>query len=81
MTIDPKSVEKRGRVWVRSSALLPVILPSSPPATITMESLAMLRAQIQGTGEGWEVDKTRFFLIDIRLSFKSRQFYLPGGQC
>jgi len=30
---------ERGRVWMRSSALLPIILPSSPPSTVTWTRL------------------------------------------
>jgi len=60
MTIETKTAAMGGRVWVRSSALLPIILPSSPPPTVTMDSLAKLRAQIQGSGEEWDMDQTRW---------------------
>ena len=76
MTIETKTAAMGGRVWVRSSALLPIILPSSPPSTVTMDSLAKLRAQIQGSGEEWDMDQTRFFMgNDQQL-----KIVLEGGQ-
>ena len=78
MTVEMKSEDKGGRVWVRSSVLLPIILPSSPPSTITMDSLARLRAQIQTPDEEWGMDKTRFFMSNQQL--KRYNLQLEGGQ-
>ena len=47
--------------------MLPAILPSSPPSSITMDSIARLRAQIQEFGEEWDMDKNRFFRDDQKL--------------
>ena len=78
MTVEMMSEDKGGRVWVRSSVLLPIILPSSPPSTITMDSLARLRAQIQTPDEEWGMDKTRFFMGNQQL--KRYNLQLEGGQ-
>ena len=59
MTVENKGSENVGKVWVRSSSLLPVILPCSPPSTFSIQSLAKLRELVEETGEGWDVDRTR----------------------
>ena len=77
MRIERKTAGERGRVcWMGSSALLPIILPSSPPSTVTMDSLAKLREQIQGSGEEWDMDQTRFFMGNNQ----KLKIVLEGGQ-
>ena len=59
MTVANKGSGNIGKVWVRSSFLLPVILPCSPPSTFSIQSLAKLRKLVEESVEGWDVDRTR----------------------
>ena len=60
MTVENKGSGNVGKVWVRSSSLLPVILPCSPPSTFSIQSLANLRKLVEECREGWDLDKTRY---------------------
>jgi len=78
MTIETKRPSKGGRVWVRSSALLPIILPSSPPSTVTMDSLAKLCSQIQGSGEEWDINQSRWAEVTqkvLGISYRLADIY------
>jgi len=66
MTVENQGSGNNGKVWVRSSSLLPVILPCSPPSTFSIQSLAKLRKLVEESGEGWDVDRIRW----EKLTFK-----------
>ena len=59
MTVENQGSGNVGKVWVRSSSLLPVILPCSPPSTFSIQSLAKLRKLVEESGKGWDLDRTR----------------------
>ena len=59
MTVENQGSGNVGKVWVRSSSLLPVILPCSPPSIFSIQSLAKLRKLVEESGKGWDLDRTR----------------------
>ena len=60
MTVENKDSGNIEKVWVRSSSLLPVILPCSPPSTFSIQSLAKLWKLVEESGEGWDLDRKRY---------------------
>ena len=60
MTVENKGSGNIGKVCLRSSSLLPVILPCSPPSTFSIQSLAKLWKLLEESGEGWDLDRKRY---------------------